>query len=285
MSVTSITATRAANALPAGRYGLSGLLRSEWTKLRSVRSTMWTLGLTLVIGVGVSVIATASTRANWSSMSPASRTGFDPIGTSLVGVVFGQFTIGILGVLAMSAEYGTGTIRATFAAAPRRPLVLAAKAAVFGLVALVVSEIVAFGSFLVGQALLSAPATHATLSTPGAWRAVVGSGLFLCLIGLFSLGLATIIRHTAGRDQRLRRHPARAPADRQSATRRPQPRRRTVPARPDRRQYGLRQPHRLLLRPLDRTGRPGRVHGGTPRPRRSPPCEERRVASSSRMTD
>ncbi len=198
MSVTSNTATRAASALPAGRYGLSGLLRSEWTKLRSVRSTMWTLGLTLVIGVTVSVIATASTRANWSSMSPASRTGFDPIGTSLVGVVFGQLTIGILGVLAMSAEYGTGTIRATFAAAPRRPLMLAAKAAVFGLVALVVSEIVAFGSFLVGQALLSAPATHATLSTPGAWRAVIGSGLFLCLIGLFSLGLATIIRHTAG---------------------------------------------------------------------------------------
>jgi hypothetical protein len=198
MSVTSITSTGPAKTLPPGRYGLPCLLRSEWTKLRSVRSTMWTLGLTLVIGVAVSVIGTAATRANWSSMSRASRTGFDPIGTSLWGIVSGQLTIGILGVLAMSAEYGTGTIRATFAAAPRRRLVLAAKAAVFGLVALVVSEIVAFASFLVGQALLSAPATHATLSTPGAWRAVIGSGLFLCLIGLFSLGLATIIRHTAG---------------------------------------------------------------------------------------
>lgn len=198
MSDTPIAPCGPRRDLPAGRYGLSGLLRSEWTKLRSVRSTMWTLGLTLVVGLAVSIVATAATRANWSSMSPASRAGFDPIGTSLVGVVFGQFAIGILGVLAISAEYGTGTIRATFAAAPRRPLVLVAKAAVFGAVALVASEVIAFASFLVGQALLSAPATHATLATPGAWRAVVGGGLFLFLIGLFSLGLATIIRHTAG---------------------------------------------------------------------------------------
>ena len=112
--------------------------------------------------------------------------------------MFCQLAIGVLGVLVMSAEYGTGTIRATFSAAPRRPLVLAAKGIVFGVVALVVAEIVAFVSFLVGQALLSAPATHATLSTPGALRAVVGTGLYLGVIGLFALGLATIIRHTAG---------------------------------------------------------------------------------------
>jgi ABC-2 type transport system permease protein len=104
----------------------------------------------------------------------------------------------VLGVLVMSAEYGTGTIRATFSAAPRRPLVLAAKVIVFGVVTLLVAEIVAFASFLVGQALLTAPAAHASLSTPGALRAVVGTGLYLGVIGLFALGLATIIRHTAG---------------------------------------------------------------------------------------
>jgi ABC-2 type transport system permease protein len=184
--------------LPPGRYGLSGLLRSEWTKLRTVRSTMWTLGITVVVGIGISALATAETRAHWATMSAGNRLSFDPTSTSLTALLFCQLAIGVLGVLVMSAEYGTGTIRATLSAAPKRPLVLMAKAAVFGAVALVVSEIVAFISFLVGQALLSAPATHATLSTPGALRAVVGTGLYLGVIGLFALGLATVIRHTAG---------------------------------------------------------------------------------------
>lgn len=187
-----------AKSLPPGRYGISGLLRSEWTKLRSVRSTMWTLGVTVVLGIGVSVLATAETRAHWFDTPPGSHQGFDPISTSLIGVIVGQFAIGVLGVLAMSAEYGTGTIRATLAAAPRRPLVLLAKVIVFGLIALVVAEVVSFLAFFIGQALLSAPVPHASLSSAGALRAVVGSGLYVCALGLFSLGLATMIRHTAG---------------------------------------------------------------------------------------
>lgn len=184
--------------LPTGRYGISGLLRSEWTKLRTVRSTMWTLGVTVVVGIGISALTTGETRAHWSSMSLGERLTFDPISTSLVGLFVGQFSIGVLGALVMSAEYGTGTIRATFAASPRRPIVLAAKGLVFGAVALLVAEIVAFIAFFLGQALLSAPAVHATLSTPGAWRAVIGSGIYICVLGLFALGLASIIRHTAG---------------------------------------------------------------------------------------
>jgi ABC-type transport system involved in multi-copper enzyme maturation permease subunit len=184
--------------MPPGHYGLSGLLRAEWTKLRTVRSTMWTLGVTIVIGIGISALATAETRSHWSSMSLGDRMSFDPTSTSLTALLFCQLAIGVLGVLVMSAEYGTGTIRATFSAAPRRPMVLVAKAAVFGAVTLVVSEIVAFLSFFVGQALLTSPATHATLSTPGALRAVAGTGLYLAVIGLFALGLATIVRHTAG---------------------------------------------------------------------------------------
>lgn len=199
MTVTTINTSPARErVLPVGRYGIADLLRSEWTKLRSVRSTMWTLAVTVVLGIGVSALATAETRAHWATTSPGSRAGFDPISTSLIGLFIGQFAIGILGALAISAEYGTGTIRATLSAAPRRPLVLGAKAAVFGAVALVVAEVVAFLAFFLGQALLTAPATHATLASPGALRAVVGSGLYVCVLGLFSLGLATIIRHTAG---------------------------------------------------------------------------------------
>ncbi len=179
----------------SGHYAMRGLVASEWTKLRTVRSTMWTLAITIVLGIGLGALATAETRAHWTA---SNQVGFDATRTSLIGVFFGQFSIGILGVLVMSAEYGTGTIRATFAAAPRRPRVLVAKAAVFGAVALAVSEVVAFVAYFLGQSLLSAPAIHTTIGSPGALRAVAGSGLYLCALGLFALGLAAIIRHTAG---------------------------------------------------------------------------------------
>jgi ABC-2 type transport system permease protein len=185
---------RPPKALPHGRYGLSGVIKSEWTKIRSVRSTMWTLGITVVLGVGVSALVSWETQSHWSTVNQLT---FDPAGTSLVGLFIGQFAIGVLGALVLSAEYGTGTIRVTFSASPRRPLVLVAKVAVFGAVALVVAEVVAFVAFFVGQALLAAPATHATLSTPGALRQVVGSGLYIAILGLFALGLAAIVRHTA----------------------------------------------------------------------------------------
>ena len=192
-------AVRAAPApsrlVPPGKASFAGLLRSEWTKLRTVRSTVWSLAVVVVISVGVGVLATAETRAHWS---PSQAVGFDATRLSLIGVFFAQLVVGVLGILVVSSEYGTGTIRATLAATPRRPHDLVAKAAVFGAVALVVAEVVAFVSYLVGQALLTAPATHTSLSDPGALRAVIGSGLYLCVLGLFALGLATVIRHTAG---------------------------------------------------------------------------------------
>ena len=185
-------------ALPPGRYGLGGVLAAEWTKLRTVRSTLWTLGVTVVLGIGLGAVATATTAARWRTMSFVEHLTFDPARVSLTGILLAQLAVGILGVLVVSAEYGTGTIRATFAAVPRRPLVLVAKAAVFGTVALVVGEVVSFAAFLLGQALLTAPAPHTTLGAPGVTRAVVGAGLYLTVLGLLALGLAAIIRHTAG---------------------------------------------------------------------------------------
>ena len=159
---------------------------------------MWTLGLTVVIGIGISGLATAETRAHWSTMSAVSRATLNPTQLSLVGTFFCQLVLGVLGVIVMSSEYSTGTIRATFAAAPRRPLVLLTKVLVFGTVVLVISEGVALCAFLLGQVLLSAPVTHASLSTPGALTAVLGTGLYVSVMGLFALALATLIRHTAG---------------------------------------------------------------------------------------
>ena len=191
--------TTYAPSMPAGRVSLKGLLGSEWTKLRTVRSTMWTLGMTIFTGVAVSAIAMGFTRAHWATESPAARAAFDPVEVSLMGTYLGgALVIGILGILVISGEYATGTIRATLAAAPRRPIVLAAKVLVFAVVSLITAELTSFASFLLGQAILTSPARHATLASPGALRAVAGVGLFLCVSGLLALGVAAVVRHTAG---------------------------------------------------------------------------------------
>jgi len=191
-------ATVAPRALPPGRQHVTGALRAEWVKLRSVRSTFWSVLATVVAGVGLCLIVTFSHAANWSHDGVIERALFDPTSVSLTGLLFGQLSVGVLGVLVMSAEYGTGTIRATLAAVPRRPVVLGAKVVVFGALAFVVSEAVAFAAFWIGQAVLSGHTPTATLSDPSSLRAVVGGGLYLTVLGLFALGLATIIRHTAG---------------------------------------------------------------------------------------
>ena len=181
-----------------GHLRISSALRSEWIKMRTVRSTMWNLVAMAVITIGVAILGTATVPGGWNTMSLGDRLTFDPTSRSLTGLLFSQLVIGVLGVLVMSAEYGTGTIRSTLAAIPNRPLVLATKSAVFAAVALVIGEVLSFGAFLIGQTLLRSPAPHATLAQPGVLRAVVGGGLMIAVLGLFALGLATIIRHTAG---------------------------------------------------------------------------------------
>lgn len=183
---------------PSGHYGLGGVLSSEWTKLTSVRSTVWTLVITALAGVGVGALVTSAQAARFSTRSLAARLAFDPTRSSLSGMLLAQLAIGILGVLIVSAEYSTGTIRATFAAVPRRPMVLVAKVALFAAVAFVVGEIVSFVAFALGQHILSGKTPTASLSDPTVLRAVMSAGLYLTALGLLALGLATIIRHTAG---------------------------------------------------------------------------------------
>ena len=188
----------APKSLPAGQYGISGLLRSEWTKLRTVRSTTWSLVATAVLTIAIGILATGSEASRWAHSNLGDRMAFDPTSLSLAGFLFGQLAIGVLGVLVVSAEYSTGTIRATFGAIPHRNMVLAAKVIVFTAVAFVLGEVLSFASFFIGQAILSGTTPTATLNEPGVLRAVVGGGLFLTVLGLFALGLGAIIRHSAG---------------------------------------------------------------------------------------
>jgi len=182
---------------PEDRFRLSGLLGSEWTKLTTVRSTVWTLLVTAVVGIGIGAIVTSAQAARWSHRSVVARAAFDPTRSSLAGLLFAQLAIGVLGILMVTAEYSTGTIRASFSAVPRRLLVLLAKVAVFGGVTLVVGELVSFVAFVIGQRILHGRAPTAALSDPGVLRAVASGGLYLLALGLLAVGLAWIIRATA----------------------------------------------------------------------------------------
>ncbi len=196
MSVTAIPGESVSE--PArDHYGFSGVLGSEWTKLTTVRSTVWALLATAVVGVGLGAVVTSAQAARFASRSHAARLAFDPTRSSLAGLLFAQLAIGVLGILVVSAEYSTGTIRASFSAVPRRPLVLVAKTAVFGAVTVVVGELVSFVAFVLGQRILSGQAPTASLSDPSALRAVLSGGLYLLALGLLALGLASIIRVTA----------------------------------------------------------------------------------------
>ena len=198
MSIATMTEpSTTLGPIPAGRYGFAEVLASEWTKLKSVRSTVWTLLVTAIVGVGLGAIVTSAQASRWSSRTLAAQASFDPTRSSLAGLLFAQLAIGVLGVLVVSAEYSTGTIRSTFSAAPRRPLVLMAKLAVFSVVTLVVGEAVSFIAFFIGQSLLSGKTPTAALSDASVLRAVISGGLYLFALGLLALGLATIVRHTA----------------------------------------------------------------------------------------
>jgi hypothetical protein len=159
----------------------------EWIKLRSLRSTWWTLAITVSGAVAIAVAVGLNTK-NGSG---------DLTNNAGAGIVVGLLLSGVLGVLTMTSEYTSGMIRATLAAIPRRPLVLAAKVAVFGALALVVGEAVSFLCFFAGGAALRHGIAAPTLGQPGVLRAVALSGTSFALIGLLGLGLGAIIRHSA----------------------------------------------------------------------------------------
>jgi ABC-2 type transport system permease protein len=179
---------------PSGRAGFIGSVRSEFTKIRSTRSTYWTLLALVVITIGFGALASAGAAHNVKQLGP----DFDPTQRSLFGLYFGQLVVAVLGVLTITSEYATGMIRTSLTAMPRRGTLFAAKAVVFAAVALVVGLITSFGAFFLGQALMSGPHINAALSQPHVLRAVVGGALFLAACGMLAYGIGAILRHTAG---------------------------------------------------------------------------------------
>jgi ABC-type transport system involved in multi-copper enzyme maturation permease subunit len=187
-----------ASSLAAARLTAAGIARSEWTKLRSLRSTVWSLIVAVVLIVGLAAIICAATAANWNQLDPIERATFDAAGISVAGSFLAQLAIGVLGVLLISGEYSTGMIRATMSAVPRRLPALWAKAAVFSVVTFVVTGIAALIAFTLGQRLLRSTGVSAHLGDAGVLRAVIGSALYVTAVGLLGMGFGALLRHTAG---------------------------------------------------------------------------------------
>lgn len=177
-----------------GRAGFADALRSEFTKIRSTRSTYWTLFALIVVCIGIGALASAGTASHPNGVS---RAGFDATQQSLAGLYVGQLVIAALGALTITSEYATGMIRTSLAVQPRRGVVFAAKGVVFAVVTLITGLIASFGSFFVGQAILSPHHLSATLGQPNVLRAVIGGALFLTACGMLAYGLGAILRHTA----------------------------------------------------------------------------------------
>lgn len=172
-----------------------GVLRSELCKLFSVRSTLCALVAAVWCNVVVAALAAIFIP---DALSVKDRAGIDSIRLSLAGIHLSQIAFGALGALVITGEYGSGMVRATFAAVPRRRLVLAGKAIVFAGTALIVGVVSSYAAYFTFQVLVSDDSLRSSLGDPGVLRAVTGGGAYLAVLGLLGLGLGALIRSSAG---------------------------------------------------------------------------------------
>ena len=180
------------------RRVFTAALHSEWTKLRTVRSTVWSLVFAALATVGFGVLLTALEVSRWGHRSITEVTGFDPLLYSFAGLNVAQLAVGVLGVLVMTSEYSSGCIRLTFGATPQRRLLLLAKVSTFSAVVASVSLVSCVTVFFICQALLAPKHAGVSIFDPDVLRAVIGGAFHLVLIGAIAVGLGAALRRTAG---------------------------------------------------------------------------------------
>ncbi|QNE47223.1 ABC transporter permease [Glaciihabitans sp. INWT7] len=177
--------------------GLSfrGLLLSEWIKLSSLRSTMWCYGIIILINIGLGVLLAVSFQPQGASTAAIDQGYW--VQFSTIGIAFSQLVVSVLGALVITGEYGTGMIRSTLTAVPKRIPALISKAIVFSMVSFVISLVSIVVAALLAQGLLTGKGMTLDLSDGKAWGAIVGGAAFLALIGLVALFLGAIVRNSA----------------------------------------------------------------------------------------
>ncbi|MEU8590063.1 ABC transporter permease [Streptomyces sp. NPDC048664] len=193
-----MTTATASPAARRGRVTQPRVIHSEWIKLWSLRSSLFTLPAAVVAMVGLGCLLSYFTAARWDDLPPQERLAFDPTLVSLRGMYLAQLAVGVLGVVVVSGEYATGMMRSSLAAVPRRLPVLWAKALVYTAVTWVLMTAASLGAFLAGQAALSGHGLSTSLGSPGVLRAVLGAGLYLTAVGLLGVAFGALIRSTAG---------------------------------------------------------------------------------------
>jgi ABC-2 type transport system permease protein len=188
-----------ATAVPSPGVTQARVVHSEWTKLRTLRSTMWSLIVATILAAGFPCLIAAVISSHWGGMNPSEQASHHPVEIALAGVNLSQLAVGVLGVLVISGEYSTGMIRATLCAVPRRLPALWAKVAVFAAATFALMLPAVLVAFFATQALLSEhEPLRISFTDPGVARSVVGGAFYLAAIGVFALGLGAIVRNTAG---------------------------------------------------------------------------------------
>ena len=200
MSALTEPASALVSTSPGDRHSVTlvRVLRSEWTKLWSLRSTRYSLLLAFVAMAGLGPLIAAISMGRWSHLSPSDRLNFDSIDRSLGGYHIAQLAIAVLGVLVISGEYSTGQIRSSLMAVPRRLPVLWAKLLVFAAVSFVLMLVASLIGFFASQAILTEHHVNVSLGHPPALRALIGTVLYLTFTGVLCTALGTITRSTAG---------------------------------------------------------------------------------------
>ncbi|QIZ98621.1 ABC transporter permease subunit [Leifsonia sp. PS1209] len=196
--MSTATATAPIRHTSLGHLNFARVVRSEWIKLRSLRSTFWTYAIVVVIGLGMTCLVAFTIPDTIAKQVPAAQHSAFVVNTASFGVTFGQLAVAVLGVLAISGEYSTGMIRSSFAAVPKRLPVLAAKAIVLFIASFVVGVVTVAGSWAIAAPVLSGKGFSADFASADTLWAIVGAGAYLGLVSVFALGLGTILRAGAG---------------------------------------------------------------------------------------
>jgi ABC-2 type transport system permease protein len=196
---TAVATDRIATPAARGRgVTQANVVRSEWTKLISLRSTRWSLLAAVVAQAALGILVAAVQMNRWTHLAPHDRLTYDSIDTGVGGYHLAQLAIGVLGVMVITGEYSTGMIRSTFMAVPKRLPVLWAKLAVFSAVTFVLMLVSSLVSFFAVQAIVAQHHVQHSIGDPHALRAVIGTALFLTVLGILATGIGTLIRNTAG---------------------------------------------------------------------------------------
>lgn len=172
---------------------MTALISAEWIKIRSLRSTIWTVALTVALSVGLAYLVGLSFRADFTRMSPAARDAFDPLFATFYSLTIGQLALVVLAVFVVTSEYSTGTIHASLTAMPRRDRFYAAKVVTGTLVAAAVALVTVPATFAAAQVGLGPH--HTSISADGALTAAAGACLYLTFLYLLATGVAMLLRN------------------------------------------------------------------------------------------